>query len=256
MATLNKKQQVSTTSNVVENPTPTIAADDISTIVENSYTNEAAKTYNKVMAFIADCVIDDLSEIIPKIPSSLKYDDDGGVNDCIEETLKHLGFATSTNPHAIALLDRYTRSASQLLPSRDYTIATWEKKVFTYWRMGAFLVGHKPKIDTAPKPKNGSISLPFERNDIVNAMRPFIEADDKRGQAVIKTWEGLAKNKDKQLFIDKYVVEILDNEGLLFAAVESLKEAKRVAEEAAENDRKALLDGLETSYKVVKKPKA
>jgi hypothetical protein len=240
-------------STIVETPTTTIATDNTSTIVEDIYTNEAAKTYNRVMSFVADRVIDALTEKLPNIPHSLKYDDDDGINDTIEATLNRLGFATSINPHAIALLDRYVRSASQLLPSRDYTISTWDKKVFSYWRIGAFLVGHKPKADTVPKPKNGSISLPFERNDIVNAMRPFVEVDDKRGQAVIKTWESLAKNQDKRLFIDKYVLEILDNEGLLFAAVNSLNEAKRIADEMAENDRKALLDGLETSYKVVKK---
>jgi hypothetical protein len=152
-----------------------------------------------------------------------------------------------------SIAQMYARVFSANAPKTNYDDV--KNTVLPMLERGLWCLGAIPKITTATTGRSKT-SLPFERDDIVNAMRPFVEAEDKRGQAVIKTWESLAKNGDDQLFIDKYVLEILDDEGLLFAAVDSLKEAKRIADEMAENDRKALLDGLETSYKVVKKSKA
>lgn len=249
MAIQNKKQPTtSTVSSVVENSNPTIATVDTSTIVENIYTNEAAKTYNRVMTFVANHIIEDLSEKLATFPSDLKYGDKGGVNDTIEATLKRLGFATSTNPHAIALLDRYTRSASQLLPSRDYSPTVWEKSVFAYWRVGAFLVGHKPKVDATPKSKSGKTSLPFERLDIIASMRTIVDGDEE-GNAVVSEWSTL----DDDSFLEAFTMESLEPDSLVSVAIEHLKTAQAAAIAAANEARLANLKGKKLSFKITPK---
>lgn len=144
-----------------------------------------------------------------------------------------------------SLLQMYTRVFSANAPKCNYEDV--RLKVLPMLDRGFWCLGAIPSVSTATTPK-GKTSLPFDRLDIIAAMRAVVDGDEV-GNEVVSEWSTL----DDETFTEAYTLEILESDSLVSVAIDRLKIAQQAAIDAANAQRLATLKGKKLSFKITPK---
>jgi len=233
MTIQNKKQSTTSTAAVVD------------LFLENnpqvSNPLEFAKAFSNELKALAAAVRTD-------IPS---YDLNKGYVDTVNVTINNFvktryGLTAERNSgDGYSLAQMYARVFSANAPKTNYDDV--KNTVLPMLERGLWCLGAIPKTTTATTGR-GKTSLPFDRLDIIAAMRAIVDGDEE-GNAVVSEWTTL----DDDSFLEAYTMESLEADSLISVAIEHLKSAQAAAIAAANEARLANLKGKKLSFKITPK---